>query len=388
MRVLCLTPWFPDAPGKREGNYIFDSVMALRNADVEVKVLVFRAWKPWKHECINPALFAADLEVELHHYPSIPRNLCQAFNQQLGRLWTYRTVLKYARKHGVQLIHAHTEGMAEVAVSVARELGIGCVVTIHGINTAHRYLGTVAQRDYFRKVLNMCDQVILVGEPLRPFFSDLCRRDDHFQVIHNGFRLEGVMRNRSIFSSPVTELVSVSNLNVGKGIDLTLRALTRLTNEGWRDWHYTIVGDGRMHSELERLVVENRLGDRVSFAGAVEHAEVSSYLNRADIFVLPSYREAFGIAYLEAMACGLLVIGVAGQGAAEFIRHNKSGLLVQPRDVEDLAEKICFAITHIDESRRMAQAGRQTAENDFSWAEHAAKLSSLYKRMFTRQQGV
>lgn len=381
MRILCLTPWFPDSPGKREGNYVFDSVMSLREMGLELKVLVVRAWKPWERRGIHLDEFASDLELKLYHYPSIPRNYLQSYNQRLFSFWMHQKVFDYARAHGVQMIHAHTESMAEVAACVAKELGIGCAVTIHGINTAHRYLGTASQRTYFRKALNKCDRVILVGEPLRPYFADLCGHDDHFRVVHNGFRLEGSPRDRKILLSRITRLISVSNLHEGKGVDLTIRALSRLNAGGWNDWHYTIVGDGDRREELKRMVVENQLEGMISFVGAVEHTEVADYLNEADIFVLPSYREAFGIAYLEAMACGLLVIGVEGQGAAEFIRHNVNGLLVKSQDVDDLVEKITYTVLDIDKARRMAQAGRMTAVTECNWSEHAKALTAVFKEI-------
>lgn len=382
MRILCLTPWFPNRPGDRHGNYIFDSVEALTDLGVDVKVMVARAWKPWATGTIELGMFDKGLALGVSNYPSIPRNYFQSFNNRLQVAALYGPLIEYARRHSVELIHAHTEGMAAIANKVAQNLGVGCTVSIHGINTAHRYLGTDRQRLHFRRALNRCDRVILVGEPLRPFFANLCGRDDHFRVVHNGFRLPAVaLEDRDIYSHPSVRLISVSNLHEGKGIDLNLRAFAKLRSEGLRAWNYTIVGDGIERSSLERLVDELDLRGEVHFAGAVPHSEVASWLEQADIFVLPSYREAFGIAYLEAMACGLATIGVHGQGASEFIRHGQNGLLVPGNDLDGLTDVLRYAMTHPGELRTMAATGHQTARRDFTWEKHAQSLVAVYREL-------
>ena len=389
LRFLCLTPWFPDRPGEREGNYIFDSVMACRDHALDMRVMVARAWKPWRREQFDAQAFEADLDIRLVHYGAIPRDYLRSLSNRLLFSGVFGAALAYAREHELDLIHAHTEGLAEVAVALGRELNIPVVVTIHGINTSKRFIGNDRQREHFRTALNRCDRIVLVGEPLRPFFGELCGRDEHFRVVHNGFRLTGQPPGpRTILEGDVARLISVSNLHEGKGIDLTVRALAQLREQGVDRWHYTIVGDGYERSGLEKLVTDLALGDQVRFAGAVAHEAVADYLGRADIFVLPSWREAFGIAYLEAMACGLAVIGVKGQGAAEFIRHGENGFLVEPKSVNDLAMQIRDLVDAPEWARQIAEAGRRTASEDFNWEKHASRVASLYREMVDEKGGV
>ena len=387
MRVLCLTPWFPNAPGEREGNYIHDSIMALREQGIPVNVLLTRVWKPWQRNFPQYRLFPGDLELRLIHYPGIPRDYLRVLSNRLQFFVLYRRIVEYGREHRVQLIHAHTEALAEVAAAAARTLGIHSVVTIHGINTSHRYLGTAAQKDYFRRALNDCDRVILVGEPLHDFFAAITGRDDHFRVVHNGFHLPVASRPRKLFGNPVRQLVSVSNLHEGKGIDLTLRALSLLKAAGVDQWHYNIVGDGYMRPQCEDLAKALGLHDQVTFVGAVAHARVADFLIGADIFVLPSWREAFGIAYLEAMACGLLTIGVEGQGAAAFIRQGETGLLCKPKDVEDLARRLAEAMHQPQAMQTIAEAGRRLATEEFSWSNHARQLIGVFRELVPHAGG-
>lgn len=381
MRVLTLTPWFPDAPGGREGNYIHDSIMALRDEGVIVKVLVTRVWKPWQRNVLQHHLFPDDLDLCLVHYPSIPRDYMRSISNRMRFTALYKRVLELAKKHRVQIIHAHTEALAEVASTAARTLGIPSLVTIHGINTSKRYLGTVKQRAYFKRALNSCTRVILVGAPLHDFFAEITERDDHFRVVHNGFQLPLSSQQKELFCDPVYRLVSVSNLHDGKGIDLTLRALALLKAEGYDQWSYSVVGDGYMRSKWEALAIKLGLNDQVMFVGAVPHSRVADFLMKADIFVLPSWREAFGIAYLEAMACGLLTVGVEGQGAAAFIRHGETGFLCKPKNIEGIADTIRDIMRHPQAMQAIAEAGRIVATEDFSWQNHARKLHDVYREL-------
>lgn len=294
-------------------------------------------------------------------------------------------VLRFAREHDVHLVHAHTEDFAELACGISRDLGVPSVATIHGVNTARNTTVRAPQRRYLGRWLNAADRVILVGEPLRKFVKGLTGRDGHFRVVHNGVRLFNVERQHEPFASSTVRLISVSNLHEGKGVDITLRALEQLSRRGIKNWHYTVVGGGAMGHEWRGLASDLGIGDLVEFVGPVEHSRVAGFLSRADIFVLPSYREAFGIAYLEAMSLGLLVIGVEMQGAAEFVKHGINGLLVRPKSVEHLSEQLSFALGNPDETRRMARNGLVTATVEFTWTAHAESLLGVYEELVSRQ---
>src|SRR5207248_2498950 len=88
---------------------------------------------------------------------------------------------------------------------------------------------------------------------------------------------------------------------------------------------------------IRRQIVRAGLTDYVDLVGAVSNAEIPGYLVRNHILVVPSRYEALGIAYLEAMGCGLPVIATAAGGAHEIIRHGEVGFLTLPEDVNMLA---------------------------------------------------
>jgi glycosyltransferase involved in cell wall biosynthesis len=225
------------------------------------------------------------------------------------------------------------------------------------------------------------DRIILVGEPLREFFKGYIGSDEKFQVVPNGIDPPPARLGKPIFENRPHRLVSVANLQEGKGIDLTLHALARLKSEGVSDWTYRIIGEGRERPALLKLTAELGLSDKVTFVGAIRHAEIFDSLASEDIFVLPSYREAFGIAYLEAMAVGLLTIGVTGQGPSQFIRDGENGVLLPPRDVEALVAALRDVLTgDCQRWRKIAREGQHTARNAYTWDHHARQLVSVYEQ--------
>jgi glycosyltransferase involved in cell wall biosynthesis len=115
------------------------------------------------------------------------------------------------------------------------------------------------------------------------------------------------------------------------------------------------------------------------------HDAAMRVLAQANVFVLPSYREAFGIAYLEAMALGLLAIGVSGQGPEAFITHERTGLLVRPNDVESLVATMGAVLDNAGEMRRIATAGQRLVRVQFTWATHAQKLMAVYREALGEQ---
>ena len=149
------------------------------------------------------------------------------------------------------------------------------------------------------------------------------------------------------------------------------------------DWTYQIIGDGSLNKYLQRLAHQLNLNDQVSFIGACDHQEVYRYLYQADVFILPSYREAFGIAYLEAMACGLLTIGVKEQGPQDFIEHGNTGFLVEPNSADALVHVIKNIFRSPNEMLAIANHGKQHVHNYFTWKSHAKNLENVYQEALT-----
>jgi teichuronic acid biosynthesis glycosyltransferase TuaC len=103
------------------------------------------------------------------------------------------------------------------------------------------------------------------------------------------------------------------------------------------------------------------------------------YISKADIFSLPSLNEAFGVVYIEAMACGKPVIGCKGEGIEDFVDDKITGLLVKPKDVDSLAKALDFLLSNPDEAKAIGERARKLVMKNYTWAKNAEKTISLYQ---------
>jgi len=376
LKILWITSDFPLSLNANRNLYLWHPLEALQKIGVESIVLNTQTWKPFFTKSIDLEQFP--VEIKNVRYLSIPRHYMRSFSNFSYIKTIVPVIKKLHQLHQFDIIHAHGEICGLAAVNASKKLNIPAVVTIHGIDMCPRAWKSNSGK-MFRKMLGEANKIIYVGEPLQKHFSNIMKNNQHSCVIHNGFQLPtGSMTKKSFEKNKSIRIISVSNLHEGKGIDLTIQALALLKNQGIENWSYTIIGDGDQKKYLEKLVNQLRLDNQVIFKGNCPHDKVYANLEKSDIFCLPSYREAFGIAYVEAMAHGLLTIGVKGQGAQAFIRDYKTGFLVRPQDINNLKMVLQVIITQCDNMREIASAGKEYVLSHFTWEKHAEKLLSAY----------
>jgi glycosyltransferase involved in cell wall biosynthesis len=127
-----------------------------------------------------------------------------------------------------------------------------------------------------------------------------------------------------------------------------------------------VIGDGPERGRLEGLAAE--AGVHVRWVGQLDHEDALRELARCHVMALPSVDEAFGVAYVEALACGVPAIGSRGEGGPEEIAAMGGGmLLVPPREAAALADTMAEVLSDADARERLATEARRTAAQHFSW---------------------
>lgn len=140
-----------------------------------------------------------------------------------------------------------------------------------------------------------------------------------------------------------------------------------------------MIGDGPDRSNAERFCREHRLTDRVTFLGNV--VDLEEVLGAADLFLLPSEAESFGMAALEAMACEVPVIGTSTGGMPEVVTSGETGFLLPVGDVAGMAEHALEILRDPDLKRRMGKVGRSVAAEKFDVDRVVPRYRETYERV-------
>src|SRR5262245_1538919 len=176
-------------------------------------------------------------------------------------------------------------------------------------------------------------------------------------------------------------LLCVASLTPRKGHRVLIAALARLRGRAWR---LACVGpDDRDKAERGRVRAAlrlARLAGRVRFAGALAPPRVAAAYARADLFVLPSFHEGYGMAFAEAIASGLPVVG-ARAGAVPRTVPPRAGVLVRPGDSRALARALARLIDRRDRRRRLARGATAAAAGFPDWTTQAARFAAAVDRL-------
>ena len=170
-----------------------------------------------------------------------------------------------------------------------------------------------------------------------------------------------------------------------KGIETLVRALACKEVKRHPNLKAIIVGgstpgrkDGKERDRIEALVTELELEEIVTFAGRIKHADLSYYYAAADVCVVPSYYEPFGLVAIEAMACGTPVVASEVGGLKFTVVNEFTGLLVPPQDELSFAKAIDRILVNPAWARQLEKEARKRVESMFSWDGVARQLEQEY----------
>ncbi|HHV65391.1 MAG TPA: glycosyltransferase family 4 protein [Peptococcaceae bacterium] len=383
------------------------------------------------------------IEVYYPRYLEFPRSILMEYSGSFMYLGCRGLIKRLAAEFPFDLIHAHValpDGQA--ASLLKRDYGVPVVVTVHGQDFQSTFHRSKRLRARLTEVLGKVDKIITVSTKLKRMVEDQPYASK-IEVINNGINLEDIenikdinedINKQSVLATgPLHEnshenslgnsqessqndsldttldsslgnsldssldssldnsfetgskeirILSVANLKKTKGLDLNIKALATLSSK-YPGLRYYIVGDGEERENLEDLVAKLNFKQKVVFLGKLTHSETMAQMAAADIFSLPSWQEGFGVVYIEAMAQGIPVIGVKGEGIEDVIKHGENGLLVEPCNVEDLTNALDLLLSNPAYASRLAQAGRETVINGFTWTHNARKTKALYQNLLS-----
>ncbi|RLI37612.1 glycosyltransferase family 1 protein, partial [Candidatus Bathyarchaeota archaeon] len=179
--------------------------------------------------------------------------------------------------------------------------------------------------------------------------------------------------------SPNERLVLfIGRLVPQKGVEYLIRAVPLILKEH-PEARFVIVGEGWSRDNLERLALSMGYKDRIQFRGFIPDHELINLTLSADVLVVPSTYEPFGIVALEGMAAGVPVVASNIGGLAEIIEHDHTGVLVYPKDPNSIAWGVNRVLSDPGYSRWLTQNAKKRIEEIYSWNVVAKKTLETYE---------
>jgi teichuronic acid biosynthesis glycosyltransferase TuaC len=386
MRVAVVAEYYPRAGDPVLGVWAHRQALAVRNAGADVRVLVLHRPVPSRAALRSgrPRAILAPLRQPLHseldgiavdYVPFLAPPRARSYGSwgAWAALPLKRALNRLARTFPFELVHAHYAAPAGDAVRRARP-GVPVVVSVHGGDVLSVAERSAAGARAVRAGLAGARLVLANSAGIAARSRALGAAET--EVVHLGTDLP-----------PLTErgtdgmaLVTVGHLVARKRHADVLRALW-LLRDSHPELHWDVVGDGPERRSLERLAGELELDGRVHFHGQLPPPEARAAAQSGGVFVLPSVDEAFGVAYVEAMAGAVPAIGCRGEPGPEEIAASGGGLrLVPPADPEALAAELRALIDEPSWRRELGDAARATIEAGFTWEQCGRATLAAYER--------
>jgi phosphatidylinositol alpha-1,6-mannosyltransferase len=173
-------------------------------------------------------------------------------------------------------------------------------------------------------------------------------------------------------------VLSVSRLVARKGLDFSIRAISKLQTR--QSIKYIIIGDGTDYERLKSVASECRAD--VRWIRDADDETKRLWFSAADVFLLPARDEkfdveGFGIVFLEAAKAGIPSVAGDSGGIPEAVRHERTGLLVNPNNIQEIAKAIERLLTDKELSRRLGMAAKERVEKEFQWKDRWGKLKNI-----------
>jgi glycosyltransferase involved in cell wall biosynthesis len=249
------------------------------------------------------------------------------------------------------------------------------------VGTAQLYLPPESTRQP-RLMLRLLRRILAVSEEVRRRYAEELRiPGQRLAVVHNAIRVppggrqgDPAQRAALVRGGPGYLVLTPARLHPQKGHIYLIAAAAHVP-----DATFVLAGDGPLRAELEAQARELGIADRVLFLG--ERTDVPDLLAAADLVVLPSLFEGLPLSVLEAMAAERPVIATAIGGTDEAVVHQRTGMLVPARDPEALASAIQSLRSDPVLAGRLAQAGRERVEREFSTVVTARRVMEIYDQV-------
>ncbi|NOH02968.1 MAG: glycosyltransferase family 4 protein [Chloroflexi bacterium] len=282
---------------------------------------------------------------------------------------------KRLKQEGVEHVHAHYATHPALLAWIVHKLtGISYSITVHShdIYDCHAMLGAKLRSASFIATIsnyNIDYMANLLGEWVREKCHIVrCGIDPlKFNPARNG-------------RGKIFRILQIGTLHWKKDQVTLIKAIARLRDLGV-PFQLIIIGEGEERPKIEAEIGRSNLGGLVVLAGAKTQGEVPQLLQQADCYIQSSVSEGIPVAIMEALACELPVVATRITGIPELVLHEKTGLLVEPGNIHEMADALQSIYLNPEKAGSMAKNGREWVLKEFTLEGNTRKLASLFEKM-------
>lgn len=226
-----------------------------------------------------------------------------------------------------------------------------------------------------QSAIKHADQIIAISESVRNSLINCVRKSGYkITVIYNGVDLNRFENIQPYSFSNSVKFIYVGRLIKEKGVQITIQALSKLSDD--LPWTFCVVGDGPYRSELEKISNKHGLEEKVQFLGT--RNDIPQLLQSANVFIhLPIWEEGFGIAVVEAMAAGLICICNKSGAMPEIITDGKDGFLVDMTSIGQLKDTLKLIYDLSDDKKKIIQMNAKKRSERFSFDIFTKQLDTI-----------
>ncbi len=281
--------------------------------------------------------------------------------------------LKNLGKFKPDIIHSHSADLGFFISIVARIYKIPVINTCHGISFNDMqcsFLKRFAERFFLKySFFNKITTVNINGQ--RALKDAGLKNAVYIPIGVDLNRFKKVPKK----NTPKTRFLVVGRLEKQKGVLYLIKAAEILKNK--KEFEIIIVGEGFEAGYLHEMTLKSDLGEIMNFKGKVDDSMLVEYYHGCDAFILPSLWEGLPLTMLEAAAAGMPIIATNVGGISSLFTHEKSALIIEPKDAEDLANAMLRLIEDIELRGKLGYSARSIAEK-FSWENTARAMDEIY----------
>ncbi|MBT9138529.1 MAG: Glycogen synthase [Syntrophomonadaceae bacterium] len=376
LNVLVVTPDYPPKLVGGIGSYVYNLYRNMGECNINIVLIPFmRSFE---------GLLSDDQVKNISIDVISPNGLQYSYSSHRYMYWmeynlaVYEALLCHLneRRSHFDLIHAHSSYYAFAIKQIREALNIPVVYTKHGVaNSLHH-------KDYVNDLYMMvCADFVIapsnyVRDRLATMYSCLTRIPQ--RVILSGTNIS----NERTEAKKKRLVIFCGRLVPQKGCKIFLQALRYIIEHypGQFTHMVKIIGDGTERHALENFAAGNSLSEIVHFLGSCDHNEVFRHMEEAELFVMPSLREPFGLTVLEAMSKGCVPI-VSNSGALpEIVSDGVDGILFKCGDSRDLAQKMIALVNNKTKLSMLRDNGGKKVTK-FDWSITAKETYEVYQEV-------